>query len=123
MPGLPDGWEADYNGSRWLYRYKATGPTQFTFPKAGDEFPEHLGMGSGMFDLAPEERLASEQQIKRRSTLDGTQSDQKHPNNRRTFDHLDDIDEKGATGYFDPSSFMYFGPDISNGDLSITTAA
>lgn len=34
---LPQGWEADYDGSRWFYRYAPTGLTQSKFPKPGDE--------------------------------------------------------------------------------------
>ncbi len=36
MATLPQGWEADYDGARWFYRYTATGVTQFRFPKDGD---------------------------------------------------------------------------------------
>ncbi|KAI0144991.1 hypothetical protein BJ166DRAFT_82694 [Pestalotiopsis sp. NC0098] len=68
MTGLAAGWEADYDGSRWFYRYKSTGLTQYTFPKAGDEFPEHVGTGHGDFGLAPEERLASNRQVRKRTS-------------------------------------------------------
>ncbi|KAI4594930.1 tRNA (adenine-N(1)-)-methyltransferase catalytic subunit trm61 [Pestalotiopsis sp. 9143b] len=68
MSGLAAGWEADYDGSRWFYRYKSTGLTQYTFPKAGDEFPEHVGTGHEAFNLAPEERLASNRQVKKRTS-------------------------------------------------------
>lgn len=68
MTGLAAGWEADYDGSRWFYRYKSTGLTQYTFPKAGDEFPEHVGTGHEVFGLAPEERLASNRQVRKRTS-------------------------------------------------------
>lgn len=68
MTGLAAGWEADYDGSRWFYRYKSTGLTQYTFPKAGDEFPEHVGTGHEAFGLAPEERLASNRQVRKRTS-------------------------------------------------------
>lgn len=68
MTGLAVGWEADYDGSRWFYRYKSTGLTQYTFPKAGDEFPEHVGTGHEAFGLAPEERLASNRQVRKRTS-------------------------------------------------------
>lgn len=37
MASFPDGWESDFDGERWFYRYKPTGFTQYHFPKAGDE--------------------------------------------------------------------------------------
>ncbi len=36
MAALPEGWEADYDGTRWFYRYKPLGLTQYRFPKDGD---------------------------------------------------------------------------------------
>ncbi|KAK4147236.1 uncharacterized protein C8A04DRAFT_25040 [Dichotomopilus funicola] len=70
MPGLPDNWEWDYDGKRWFYRYKPTGLIQFTFPKPGDEFPEFVDdFGGGIPDLEPEERLVSQQQVKKRNSL------------------------------------------------------
>ncbi|KAI1495953.1 hypothetical protein F5X99DRAFT_422496 [Biscogniauxia marginata] len=117
MAGLPKGWESDYDGSRWFYRYKPTGLTQFNFPKPGDEFPEFVGIGFGPLDLAPEERLASEQQIKRR-TSDGSNNagnvSRAGSNGRKKVTPVEEGYEMGATGYFDPDSFMYFGPGGHN---------
>ncbi|KAI0596748.1 hypothetical protein F4775DRAFT_285756 [Biscogniauxia sp. FL1348] len=110
MPALPKGWESDYDGSRWFYRYKPTGITQFQFPKPGDEFPEFVGLGVGPLDLSPEERLASGQPVKRRisdgSTGSGTAS---RTNNNRNTSATTGAEEyeMSATGYFDPESFMY----------------
>ncbi|KAK9777832.1 hypothetical protein SCAR479_05515 [Seiridium cardinale] len=119
MSGLPPGWEADYDGARWFYRYKATGLTQFNFPKAGDEFPEYLSTGNESFNLAPEERLASERQVKRRSTSDGGQHEANSTDSPRKWQPLGGIDEMSATGYFDPASFLYLGPE-SYSDVSPT---
>ncbi|KAK0383626.1 hypothetical protein NLU13_9537 [Sarocladium strictum] len=65
MPGLPKGWESDYDGKRWFYTYKATGQVQYHFPSDGDEFPDYVDAASPAPVLAPEERLASQQQVKR----------------------------------------------------------
>ncbi|KAK9419743.1 hypothetical protein SUNI508_06992 [Seiridium unicorne] len=119
MSGLPPGWEADYDGARWFYRYKATGLTQFNFPKVGDEFPEYLSTGSEAFNLAPEERLASERQVKRRGTSDDGQHEAKLTDSPRKRQPLGGIDEMSATGYFDPASFLYLGPE-SYSDVSPT---
>ncbi|KAH8664237.1 hypothetical protein BX600DRAFT_512292 [Xylariales sp. PMI_506] len=121
MSGLPEGWEADYDGSRWFYRYKPSGLVQYNFPKPGDEFPEFVSFGPEAIDLAPEERLASEQQVRRWSTLDGTENGAKSSGSRRkkkeAKESLDETEEFSATGYFDPSSFMYLGPGSYN-DIS-----
>ncbi|KAI5924057.1 hypothetical protein F4810DRAFT_143085 [Camillea tinctor] len=120
MAALPKGWEWDYDGSRWFYRYKPTGITQFQFPKPGDEFPEFVGLGVGPLDLVPEERLAREQQVKRHtsdgSTKSGTAS---RINSKGKADTTSSTEEYGmsATGYFDPESFMYTGSS-SNNDVS-----
>lgn len=92
MSGLAPGWEADYDGSRWFYRYKSTGLTQYTFPKAGDEFPEHIGSGTESFGLAPEERLASDRQVKKRGSSDSPS----------TQGPTEVVSGMSATGYFDP---------------------
>lgn len=122
MSALPEGWEADYDGSRWFYRFKATGIVQFRFPKDGDEFPEWYEDGNDDVPLEPEAWLASEQQVRRRSTLG---SDQENPagelppkiaaSRRKRAESIPEDEEMSATGYFDPSSFMYFGP---GGDIS-----
>ncbi|KAF7519580.1 hypothetical protein G7054_g13040 [Neopestalotiopsis clavispora] len=92
MSGLAPGWEADYDGSRWFYRYKSTGLTQYTFPKAGDEFPEHIGSGTESFGLAPEERLASDRQVKKRGSSDSPIAQ----------GPTEVVSGMSATGYFDP---------------------
>ncbi|TFB04627.1 hypothetical protein CCMA1212_003980 [Trichoderma ghanense] len=71
MATLPAGWEWDYDGSRWLYRYKPTGHVQYHFPSAGDEFPDYIDASSPAPDLAPEERLESQQQVKRHASVGG----------------------------------------------------
>lgn len=67
MVGLPLGWKADYDGRRWFYTYRATGHAQYSFPNEGDEFPHFVDASAPAPDLAPEERLESEQQVRRQS--------------------------------------------------------
>lgn len=111
MSALPEGWEWDYDGTRWLYRYKPTGLVQYHFPKPGDEFPEYVGFGIGSSDLEPEERLASDMQMKRRDAQSGTQSSSvPNSSSQRKKKQVGESDEIGATGYFDPEGFMYLGP-------------
>ncbi|KAI0122932.1 hypothetical protein BJ170DRAFT_687643 [Xylariales sp. AK1849] len=117
MSALPKGWEWDYDGSRWFYRYKPSGLTQYNFPKPGDEFPEYVSPSAEAIDLAPEERLASERQVRRHSTLDGTPNGTRSNEGRRRKEPLEDVVEMGATGYFDPASFTYLGPGSYN-DIS-----
>ncbi|KAK8116884.1 uncharacterized protein PG998_005165 [Apiospora kogelbergensis] len=111
MSTLPEGWEWDYDGTRWLYRYKPSGLIQYHFPKPGDEFPEYVGYGVDSFDLEPEERLASDMQMKRRDTQSGTQPGALPTSSQRRKKPADEIDEIGATGYFDPEGFMFLGPN------------
>ncbi|KAI0143751.1 hypothetical protein GGR57DRAFT_342909 [Xylariaceae sp. FL1272] len=124
MARLPDGWESDYDGTRWFYRYKATGTVQYHFPQPGDEYAEFfLDDGSGPLELTPEESLAIERQAKRRSGMGGeteTTSDTTRSESKRDNKKIEAIGEKdsngmSATGYFDPSSFMFSGgySDIS----------
>ncbi|KAI0897755.1 hypothetical protein F4806DRAFT_375939 [Annulohypoxylon nitens] len=95
MALLPEGWEADYDGTRWFYRYKATGLTQYHFPRLGDEFPELVGLGFGPLDGAKHSDVATK--------LGGNEAAKASSN-----------DVMGATGYFDPDQFMHFGlNDIS----------
>ncbi|KAI1485725.1 hypothetical protein F5X96DRAFT_658352 [Biscogniauxia mediterranea] len=117
MAALPKGWESDYDGSRWFYRYKPTGITQFQFPKPGDEFPEFVGLGVGSLDLGPEERLASEQQVKRRISDGSTTSSiaSRTNSHRKTRTSMGEEEyEMSATGYFDPESFIYTGSSSHN---------
>lgn len=122
MSGLPAGWESDYDGSRWFFRYKPTGLVQYTFPKPGDEFPEFPGF---MHDfspppvLTPEERLESQQQVKRYSTTGYRNSSRRNNRGRpgdatsRAIGEQDDSDGDG--GYiWQPESFMYLGPGSYN---------
>ncbi|RYP43232.1 hypothetical protein DL768_010026 [Monosporascus sp. mg162] len=115
MLGLPEGWESDYDGRRWFYRYKPNGLTQFQFPQPGDEFPSFVGDDG---ELEPEERLASELQIRHRNAQESNaHGDTKRSSSgrKKTVEGVkDDEFSMGATGYFDPSSFMYFGPEESN---------
>ncbi|KAI1860249.1 uncharacterized protein JN550_011627 [Neoarthrinium moseri] len=89
-----------------LVLYKSTGLMQYNFPKAGDEYPDFVSHGAEPVSLAPEELL----QIKRRGTADlPPQNASKSKDGRRGDGTLQEIDEMGATGYFDPSAFL--GPD------------
>ncbi|KAF4586030.1 hypothetical protein GQ602_005335 [Ophiocordyceps camponoti-floridani] len=65
LVGLPPGWESDYDGSRWFYTYRSTGHVQYRFPCAGDEFPHFVDAAAPPPLLAPEERLESQQQLRR----------------------------------------------------------
>ncbi|KAI1470038.1 uncharacterized protein F4812DRAFT_310715 [Daldinia caldariorum] len=116
MANLPEGWEADYDGSRWFYRYKTTGLTQYHFPRPGDEFPELVGIGFGPLDLTPKNGLGDEYQGALKNAVSET-------SNVRKTNLTDGNDHMGATGYFDPDNFMYFGlNDISPaGNESNTT--
>ncbi|RYP05292.1 hypothetical protein DL764_003890 [Monosporascus ibericus] len=110
MLGLPEGWESDYDGQRWFYRFKANGLTQFQFPQPGDEFPSFVGDDG---ELEPEERLASELQLRQRNAHGDTKRN--NSGRKKTVEGIEDDEfSMGATGYFDPSSFMYFGPEESN---------
>ncbi|EFQ34229.1 hypothetical protein CGRA01v4_03949 [Colletotrichum graminicola] len=125
MSGLPPGWEWDYDGARWFYRYKPNGHVQFHFPKEGDEFPDFIDSFAPALELAPEEKLESQQQLKRRTAIDvdlkskmratgGPLSD--FAMNRSGFGGpLNDDDDGGGGGgggfFFQPENFMYMGPD------------
>ncbi|KAI1266517.1 hypothetical protein F5Y18DRAFT_359889 [Xylariaceae sp. FL1019] len=118
MARLPDGWESDYDGTRWLYRYKANGHVQYHFPQPGDEYAEFfLDDGSGPLELSPEESLAIERQAKQRSGKESeteTVANMKTSGSKRDKRGINAIEEEdgngmSATGYFDPSSFMFPG--------------
>ncbi|KAI8960139.1 hypothetical protein F5Y11DRAFT_330912 [Daldinia sp. FL1419] len=102
MAHLPEGWESDYDGSRWFYRYKTTGLTQYHFPRPGDEFPELVGVGFGPLELGPESKLVNEYGVARKGVPNGT-------SNNGVTTPTDRNDDMSATGYFDPDNFMYFG--------------
>ncbi|KAL2881077.1 hypothetical protein SGCOL_003736 [Colletotrichum sp. CLE4] len=120
MAALPTGWEWDYDGSRWLYRYRPNGHEQFHFPKEGDEFPDFVDCFSPAPELAPEEKLESQQQLKRRTTADANPV----PQMRATGGPMSDFgmsrsgfggpmgnDDDDSDGFcFQPENFMYLGP-------------
>ncbi|TDZ19535.1 hypothetical protein Cob_v007650 [Colletotrichum orbiculare MAFF 240422] len=118
MSGLPPGWEWDYDGARWFYRYKPNGHVQFHFPKEGDEFPDFVDALSPAPELAPEEKLESQQQLKRRTTTDADPQTKMHATggpladfgmNRSGFGGpLNDDDAEGFC--YQPENFMYLGP-------------
>ncbi|KAH6691330.1 hypothetical protein F5X68DRAFT_201710 [Plectosphaerella plurivora] len=128
MSGLPLGWESDYDGHRWFYRFKPTGQTQFQFPKEGDEFPDFIDDLAPAPALAPEERLESQQQVKRKTTTstsgDDVNSSGVNSSRMRATGGplgaglgfggpgggLDDDDDDGGTFYYQPESFMFLGP-------------
>ncbi|KAL7937217.1 hypothetical protein V8C35DRAFT_295084 [Trichoderma chlorosporum] len=129
MATLPTGWEWDYDGSRWLYRYKPTGHVQYHFPNAGDEFPDFIDVSSPAPDLAPEERLESQQQIKRHASVSGTPvrappEDRDGWRSRMSataqpisaiweddFAKEDNpVDETEEEAVFQPENFMFLGP-------------
>ncbi|PKS08018.1 hypothetical protein jhhlp_006630 [Lomentospora prolificans] len=121
MPDLPPGWDIDYDGNRWFYRYKPTGLIQYTFPKEGDEYPEYIDAASPAPTLAPEERLESQQQIKRKVTAQGpaggSHGSSRGPVMSATGGPLSTAwdggfgdDDEDAGGVFQPESFMYLGP-------------
>ncbi|KAL2197472.1 hypothetical protein P885DRAFT_60079 [Corynascus similis CBS 632.67] len=120
MAGLPENWEWDYDGKRWFYRYKPTGLIQYTFPKPGDEFPEFIDDTADTPDLAPEEKLVSQQQIKRRSTLGESHAKQKPTTTQRdrtSSNVVSDPDDNGTPFWLQPDSLMYMGPGAYN-DIS-----
>ncbi|KAI2621585.1 hypothetical protein GGS21DRAFT_535717 [Xylaria nigripes] len=122
MATLPDGWESDYDGTRWLYRYKPTGTIQYRFPQPGDEFAEFLlDAGTGPLQLSDEEKLAIEQAKQKDSSgRDGnTESGMKASGSRMENQETGPIgkgDGMSSAGYFDPSNYMYFSGACDDGD-------
>ncbi|KAL0943472.1 uncharacterized protein CTRU02_201359 [Colletotrichum truncatum] len=119
MSGLPPNWEWDYDGKRWFYRYKPNGHVQFHFPKEGDEFPDYFDALSPIPDLAPEEKLESQQQVKRRTTLDPDPKSKMRATggpladfgmNRSGFGGPGIDDDDGEDFYYQPENLMYLGP-------------
>ncbi|KAI0525443.1 hypothetical protein F5B22DRAFT_642462 [Xylaria bambusicola] len=109
---LPEGWESDYDGTRWLFRYKATGTVQYHFPQPGDEYAEFLlDAGTGPIQLSPEERLVIEQQAKRQSISgwdNGARNGVATSGSKRERKRVEDVEDEfgmSATGYFDPTYF------------------
>ncbi|CAF3548733.1 unnamed protein product [Fusarium graminearum] len=119
MPGLPEGWEADYDGRRWFYKYKPTGHIQYHFPKEGDEFPDFIDSFSPAPDLAPEERLESQQQVRRYGSTTAAParlSPKKDDGGygmsatARPVSMTWDGGLEEESTVFQPESFMYLGP-------------
>ncbi|KID94178.1 hypothetical protein MAJ_09854, partial [Metarhizium majus ARSEF 297] len=129
MAGLPPGWEWDYDGQRWFYKYKPTGQIQYHFPSEGDEFPDFVEAGVPAPDLAPEERLESQQQVKRQTSSAGSGADarSKRAHMTRAGNGSDNKyamsatakpvsaiwegdDDAEADGVFQPENFMFLGP-------------
>lgn len=99
-----------------FFRYKPTGIVQYTFPKPGDEFPEFIDAAAPPLDLPPEEKLVSQQQVKRRGTADSTSV--KSPVAKQGDEVTSATLAKGEGGgfWFQPD-FMYLGPGSYN-DIS-----
>ncbi|KAE9579242.1 hypothetical protein CGMCC3_g4933 [Colletotrichum fructicola] len=118
MAALPPNWEWDYDGTRWFYRYKPNGHVQFHFPKEGDEFPDFFDAMTPIPDLSPEEKLESQQQMKRRIGGDPDPKSQMRATGGPLADFgmsrsgfggpLDDDD--GAGFFYQPENLMYLGP-------------
>ncbi|KFA46461.1 hypothetical protein S40293_04275 [Stachybotrys chartarum IBT 40293] len=125
MATLPVGWEWDYDGSRWFYKYKPTGHVQYHFPTEGDEFPVFIDAASPAPVLSPEERLESQHQRRRHvgpsSAADRPQASDNgglkpqmsasaRPVSDIWVDEHADEEGSGAAGAFQPESFMFLGP-------------
>lgn len=121
MTGLPPNWEWDYDGQRWFYKYKPTGHIQFHFPSEGDEFPDFVQAGEPAPNLAPEERLASQQQVKRQTGTAGPNEHTRKAGGEQIAKTLgmsatakpvstvwEGDDEEEAV--FQPENFMFLGP-------------
>ncbi|KAJ2893006.1 hypothetical protein MKZ38_009135 [Zalerion maritima] len=130
---LPEGWEWDYDGSRWFYRYKPSGIIQYHFPTPGDEFPDYVGSDAPPVSLAPEEMLESQKQIGRSSTSGSRTGARRRSTSNfnsvagpvsTTFDE----DYESSGGQFKYEDFMYLGPvspieeDKDDNDWSLPTA-
>ncbi|KAG5984529.1 hypothetical protein E4U54_006133, partial [Claviceps lovelessii] len=128
MAGLPPKWEWDYDGRRWFYKYTPTGHVQYHFPSEGDEFPQFVQAGEPAPKLAPEERLESQQQLKRQTMTGGSNdgasvfkkaaplgmSATARPVSAMWEGDDDDDDDDAAEepdeGVFQPENFMFLGP-------------
>lgn len=114
MSNLPPGWDLDYDGSRWFYRYRSSGLTQYTFPQEGDEFPDFVDAAAPAPVLAPEEKLESQQQMRRRGDTgisNGSRS--KSLAMSATGGPVSttwDEDDDGDYSHFQPENFMFLGP-------------
>lgn len=117
MDSLPTGWESDFDGLRWLYRYTRTGLTQSCFPKPGDEFPQFDAPDARRIAFTPEGRLAYEKQLRLRK--DGPLNHGSGSAGKGKGGTKDDkFGTMSATGYFDPSGLMYSGEGVDDTDLA-----
>ncbi|KND93759.1 hypothetical protein TOPH_01459 [Tolypocladium ophioglossoides CBS 100239] len=125
MSGLPLGWESDYDGQRWFYTYKPSGHIQYHFPSEGDEFPDFIDSSTPAPDLAPEERLESQQQVRRQTSTTGAgapavRNGASKPNKPLmsataqpvsfVWEADEEADEDEGEQVFQPESFMFLGP-------------
>ena len=114
MSNLPPGWDLDYDGSRWFYKYRSSGLIQYTFPREGDEFPDYVDASAPAPALAPEERLESQQQVRRKGDV-GIASAPKPKSSAMSAtggpvsDTWDDGEDDGYA-HFQPENFMFLGP-------------
>ena len=107
---LPDGWEADYDGSRWLYRFMPTDLVQYHFPLPGDEFP-------GSF----EEPLESGRLLPRQSTVLSEATSTESSIGKTKAHGSDSPTLSTFESFFQPDSFHHLGPVIYP-DLSPSTS-
>lgn len=111
MAALPENWEMDYDGaiSRWIYRFKPTGLTQYTFPKPGDEFPEFVGDVGG--PMPPEDKFLCQKLKKGRAR--GETSPSSPPFNIRTAATSATFSGPSYNDpppWCQPDEFMYMSP-------------
>ncbi|KAI1771905.1 hypothetical protein F4818DRAFT_194266 [Hypoxylon cercidicola] len=129
MAHLPVGWESDYDGTRWFYRFTTTGLMQYHFPRPGDEYPELVGLGFGPPDLSLESKLASKHQNEHQSPPHAADSakaaSESDGHGLKKAEPANESGGMSATGYFDPDDFMYFGLNSVSpvGDTSEPTLA
>ncbi|KHN95683.1 uncharacterized protein MAM_06524 [Metarhizium album ARSEF 1941] len=129
MVGLPLGWDSDYDGRRWFYKYRPTGHIQYHFPSEGDEFPEFVDADAPAPALAPEELLESQQQVKRKTSSARCGADAaskrastKVADNGHVHKYAmsatakpisvvwEGDDDAEGDGMFQPENFMFLGP-------------
>lgn len=116
MASLPEGWEWDYDGQRWFYKYNPTGHIQYHFPQEGDEFAAFLNNTTTSIEPTPEEQLASKQQLKStarptRQTLAPSHGGTEMGSLARPVSDIWDGQGDGDDdGVFQPENFMYLGP-------------
>ncbi|RXG44496.1 hypothetical protein VDGE_20723 [Verticillium dahliae] len=134
-PRLPSrhfqSWRRD--GLTTFPEHHVRSPIQFHFPQDGDEFPDFVDANAPAPDLAPEEKLESQQQVKRKT--EPSENNEKGPAKSLTratagpsggglgsgtkpsrtaagkqqLSPTDD-DDNGGEFYYQPESFMFLGP-------------